>query len=199
MNRARSLVTLIALATLVAAMTWALQRQAAPRIQAQQLAIQARTLNQVLPPGEYEHQPLALSDADLTHSRLVQGYRMLRQGQPAAVILQSLTQGYGGPLQLLIAIGANGKLLGVKTLSQQETPGLGARIAEEGAGWLSGFLGQSRSETSDTAWNLKQDGGQFDQMAGATITSRAAVEAIHDALRYFDEHREHLLGAPAHE
>lgn len=46
---------------------------------------------------------------------------------------------------------------------------------------------------------MKKDGGQFDQMAGATITSRAAVDAIHDALRYFDEHREQLLGEPEHE
>lgn len=63
---------------------------------------------------------------------------MLRPGQPAAIILQSRTRGYGGPLELLIGIGANGRLLGVKTLSHQETSGLGARIAEE-HGWLSVF------------------------------------------------------------
>jgi electron transport complex protein RnfG len=46
---------------------------------------------------------------------------------------------------------------------------------------------------------LKKDQGQFDQIAGATITSRAVINASHDALRYFDEHRQALLGSPSHE
>ncbi|NWB27625.1 RnfABCDGE type electron transport complex subunit G [Pseudomonas gingeri] len=199
MSKAGSLLVLAALTALIAGLTWALQQQAAPRIQAQQQAIQTRALAQVLPAGEYEQTPLALSAEPLSHSSLTHGYRMLQQGQPVAVILQSRTQGYGGPIELLIGIGANGKLLGVKTLSHTETPGLGGKIAEEGSAWLRGFLGTSRNEPPDTAWELKKDGGQFDQMAGATITSRAAINTIHDALRYFDEHRDQLLGGGAHE
>lgn len=199
MNRTGSVVTLLLLAALVAGLAWELQRQATPHIQAQQLAIQARTLTQVLPPGDYDRQPLTLSAPELAHSRLTQGYRMLRQGQPTAVVLRSRSVGYGGPLELLIGIGTNGRLLGIKTLSHQETPGLGARIAEDEPGWLDGFPGKSRTDTPDSAWHLKSDGGQFDQIAGATMTSRAAIDAIHDALRYFDEHREQLLGEPAHE
>ncbi|QXI27481.1 RnfABCDGE type electron transport complex subunit G [Pseudomonas vanderleydeniana] len=198
MSRTGSILALAALAALIGGLSWELQQQAAPRILAQQQAIETRTLAQVLPAGEYQRQSLALSATELPHGSLVQGYRMLRPGQPAAIILQSRTRGYGGPLELLIGIGANGRLLGVKTLSHQETSGLGARIAEE-HGWLSVFFGKSRTDTPDTAWHVKKDGGQFDQMAGATITSRAAVDAIHDALRYFDEHREQLLGEPEHE
>ncbi|MGY2236741.1 RnfABCDGE type electron transport complex subunit G [Pseudomonas gingeri] len=199
MSRTRSLFVLTLLAALVAGLTWELHQQATPRIQAQQQAIQTRALAQVLPAGEYQQEPLALSGEPLPHSSLIRGYRMLQQGQPVAVILQSTAQGYGGPVELLVGIGASGKLLGVKTLSHKETPGLGGRIAEEGNAWLSGFLGKSRSDTPDAAWDLKQDGGQFDSMAGATITSRAALNAIHDALRYFDEHRDQLLGGSGHE
>jgi electron transport complex protein RnfG len=36
-------------------------------------------------------------------------------------------------------------------------------------------------------------------MAGATITSRSVISAIHDALRYFDEHQAQLTGMPAHD
>ncbi|WP_017902770.1 RnfABCDGE type electron transport complex subunit G [Pseudomonas asplenii] len=199
MNGTGSVVVVIVLAALLAGLTWGLQRQVTPRIQAQQLAIQTRTLAQVLPPGEYGHQSLVLSASEQARGNLTQGYRMLQQGKPVAIVLQSRIQGYGGPLELLIGIDPNGRLLGVKTLSHRETPGLGARIAEDGGSWLDTFLGKSRTDPTDTAWRLKTDGGQFDQMAGATITSRAAVEATHDALRYFDEHREQLLGEPAHE
>jgi len=99
----------------------------------------------------------------------------------------------------MIGIGVNGRLLGTKTLSHSETPGLGAKIADQDNPWLQRFLGKSHENTPDADWNLKKDGGQFDQIAGATITSRAAVNAIHDALRYFDEHQAQLTGKTAHE
>ena len=42
-------------------------------------------------------------------------------------------------------------------------------------------------------WAVKKDGGQFDQFTGATITPRAVVKAVYQALTYFDEHRAALL------
>jgi electron transport complex protein RnfG len=42
-------------------------------------------------------------------------------------------------------------------------------------------------------------GSTFDQIAGATLTSRAVISAVHDALRYFDEHRSSLLEPDAHD
>ncbi|AMB85573.1 electron transporter RnfG [Pseudomonas agarici] len=199
MSKPASLLILTALAALITGLTWELQQQAIPRIQAQQQAIQARALTQVLPAGEYEQKLLVLRTEPLSHSSLIQGYRVLQQGQAVAVVFQSRTQGYGGPVELLIGIGANGKLLGVKTLSHMETPGLGGRIAEEGGAWMREFLGKSQTDTPDAAWGLKKDGGHFDQMAGATITSRAVIDTIHDALRYFDQHRDQLLEGSAHE
>jgi electron transport complex protein RnfG len=59
------------------------------------------------------------------------------------------------------------------------------------------FSGKTIGDPPDAGWALKKDQGQFDQMAGATITSRAAINAIHDALRYFDQHRAQLLGSGA--
>ena len=44
-------------------------------------------------------------------------------------------------------------------------------------------------------WRVRADGGGFDQIAGATLTSRAVLAATQQGLRYFDSHREHLLGA----
>jgi electron transport complex protein RnfG len=61
------------------------------------------------------------------------------------------------------------------------------------------FSGKSRTDPGDNGWALKKDQGQFDQIAGATITSRAVINATHDALRYFDEHRQALLGEASHD
>ena len=40
---------------------------------------------------------------------------------------------------------------------------------------------------------MKKDRGEFDQFAGATITPRAVVGAVHRALQYFDAHKAELL------
>ncbi|MNN74177.1 Electron transport complex protein RnfG [compost metagenome] len=114
-------------------------------------------------------------------------------------MLHSQTPGYAGQIELLIAIDTQGRLIASKVLRQQETPGLGARLVEPGNPWLQSFIGTSRQTTPDAAWALKRDNGQFDQLAGATVTSRAVIHAVHDALRYFDEHRQRLLEAGSDE
>ncbi|MCY1182803.1 Electron transport complex subunit RsxG [compost metagenome] len=111
----------------------------------------------------------------------------------------SRTQGYGGPLELLVGIDSRGRLLGVKALRHNETPGLGARIGEPTHPFMQGFAGKDRTATPDAQWALGKDNGQFDQVAGATITSRAVLNAVHDALRYFDEHAGELLGTTGNE
>jgi electron transport complex protein RnfG len=44
---------------------------------------------------------------------------------------------------------------------------------------------------------VRKDGGDFDQFTGATVTPRAVVGAVRNALLYFDTHRAELLAAPA--
>lgn len=203
MNRATSVGFLVLLAGLGVGATYLAQHASEPRISAQQRVIDSRNLLDLLPPNSYDNQPLdhplALENVPLAHSTLLGGYLATQAGQPRAVLLRSQSLGYEGSIELLIAIGANGKLLGVKTLKQSETPGLGGKIADWPNTWLQVFAGKSRSDPGETGWALKKDQGQFDQIAGATITSRAVISAVHDALRYFDEHPRQLIGGEAHE
>jgi electron transport complex protein RnfG len=197
-NCSAGVVTVVVLALVGVSATYVLQCSSAPRIAAEQRLFDSRKLLDVLPAGYYDNQPLEqplmLVDSALRHSTLSGGYRATRSGQTVAVLLRSRSQGYAGSVELLIAIDANGKLLGVKTLEQRETPGLGGHLGNWPNAWLQSFTGKSVSEPTYAGWALKKDQGQFDQIAGATITSRAAIDAIHDALRYFDEHRPLLLG-----
>ncbi|UZE10796.1 RnfABCDGE type electron transport complex subunit G [Pseudomonas sp. B21-053] len=203
MNRATSVVTLVLLAGLGIGATYLVQHTSAERIAAEQRLIDSRTLLDMLPPESYDNQPLqkplVLDNTSLSNSTLLTGYLATKAGQPNAVLLRSQTVGYTSSIELLIAIDANGKLLGVKTLKQSETPGLGGRLADWPNAWLHLFTGKSRTDPADNGWALKKDQGQFDQMAGATTTSRAVINAIHDALRYFDEHRQQLIGSGVRE
>ncbi|WP_347908773.1 RnfABCDGE type electron transport complex subunit G [Pseudomonas grandcourensis] len=202
MNRTSSIALVVLLAALGLGVTYFVQFGSAPRIAAEQRLIDSRNLLDLIAPDSYDNQPLEqpirIETTALTNSTLLGGYLATRANQPVAVLLRSQTLGYAGAIDLLIAVDANGRLLGVKTLKQSETPGLGARIADWPNTWLQVFSGKSRTEPGDSGWALKKDQGQFDQIAGATITSRAVINAVHDALRYFDEHRQQLLGIPAH-
>lgn len=203
MNRAKSVLILVLLSGLGVGATYLAQHSSAARIAAEQRLIDSRNLLDLLPSGSYDNQPLdqplTLKATPLANSTLLGGYLASNAGQTSAVLLRSQTLGYEGAIELLIAIDADGRLLGVKTLKQSETPGLGGKIADWPNAWLQVFAGKSRSEPGDTGWALKKDQGQFDQIAGATITSRAVINALHDALRYFDEHRRQLIGSSAHE
>lgn len=203
MSRLSSVAILGLLAVLGIGLTWVALQSSTPRIAAQQRLIDSRNLLDVLPPDSYDNQPLeqplALENPTLGNSTLLAGFRATKAGQPYAVLLRSQTLGYEGSIELLIAIDLNGRLIGIKTVKQVETPGLGARIGEWPNAWLKLFSGKSLTDPGDNGWALKKDQGQFDQIAGATITSRAVINATHDALRYFDEHRQQLLGSPSHE
>ncbi|QXI16782.1 RnfABCDGE type electron transport complex subunit G [Pseudomonas hamedanensis] len=197
MSRTKNVLTVGLLAIAGMSVTYLLQRSSAPQIAAEQRLIDSRKLLDVLPAERYDNQPLeqplTLVDTALLHSKLTAGYRATKAGLPVAVLLRSQTQGYAGPLELLIAIDSTGRLMGVKTLKHTETPALGGPVGDRPNAWLQMFTGKSLTAPPDADWALKKDQGQFDQMAGATITSRATLEAIRDALRYFDAHRSALL------
>lgn len=197
-SRTLSALVITVLACLGIGLTIILQQNSAPRIAAAKAQAQAQAFLSVLPPDSYDNQPLqhplTLPERTPDTQSLIAAYLATRGNQPSAIIFHSQAQGYSGAVELLIAVSPEGRLIGVKVLKQDETPGLGARIVSE-PGWLASFLGKSLSDPVEAGWALKKDNGQFDQIAGATITSRAAVTAIHETLRFFDSHRAQLLGS----
>jgi electron transport complex protein RnfG len=98
---------------------------------------------------------------------------------------------------LLVAVDAGGRLLGVRVLAHRETPGLGDLIEERRSGWIHGFDGRSLGDPPAARWQVRKDGGDFDQFTGATITPRAIVRAVRGALEYVDRHRAELFGGSA--
>lgn len=113
---------------------------------------------------------------------------------PSAVIIEALAHdGYAGDIKLLIAIKYDGSIAGVRVLTHKETPGLGDYIDIAKGKWIKLFDGESLQKTDDAKWLVRKDGGQFDYMAGATITPRAVVKAVHKALQYFSANKEALF------
>ena len=123
-------------------------------------------------------------------------FRARLKGRPSAVVLEAIApDGYSGKISMLVAIKASGEIAGVRVVSHRETPGLGDYIDLGKSNWIKNFDGASNTRYKDPDWKVKKDGGQFDYMAGATITPRAVVKAVHKALQYFEANRDKLFAA----
>ena len=175
-----------------------LQQGTATRIAAAEREAQVRALAEILPAGSYDNHLLdnriELNAPELGHRSPQSAYLALKGEQPSALILPvTAPDGYSGAIHLLVGIFADGRLAGVRALSHRETPGLGDKIELAKSRWILGFDGKSLQQPGESGWAVKKDGGQFDQFAGATITPRAVVKAVHQALQYFDAHRDELF------
>ncbi len=180
----------------------AIQQGTAPRIAAAEREAQVQALAQILPAGSYDNHLLdnsrLVQDELLGNKNPAPAYLATLGGQPSAVILQvTAPDGYSGSIKLLVGILADGRLAGVRALHHRETPGLGDKIDLAKSRWILGFDDKSLSQPDEAGWAVKKDGGQFDQFAGATITPRAVVKAVHKALQYFDKHKAELLAPEA--
>jgi electron transport complex protein RnfG len=136
------------------------------------------------------------ADKLLGYDETAVAYLGYLNNQPSIAVLQAIApDGYGGKIYLIIAVHRDGSISGVRVVSHQETPGLGDYIDIARSNWIAGFNGASLENRKAGEWKVKKDGGTFDYMAGATITPRAIVKAVHKALQYYTQHRDELFVA----
>jgi electron transport complex protein RnfG len=175
-------------------------------IAAQERQARLDALTAVLPPTRHNNDLLADSFMlDPTAPRFMQqellglseprsAYLTRTDGVTNGVILPLETdQGFRGPIVLLIGIDSDGVITGVRTMEHSETPGIGDHIELEHSDWILSFDNRSLANTTSPRWAVKNDDGEFDQFVGATITPRAVVNVVHQALQFFELNRDTLL------
>ena len=94
---------------------------------------------------------------------------------------------------MLVGIGTDENITGVRVIDHRETPGLGDKIEVGKSSWILGFLGLQSADPLADEWVLRREGGGFDQITGATVTSRAVLNAARNAVLYFDAHRQDIF------
>ena len=171
----------------------------ADRIEKNERDYMMRNLNEVIPASAYDNDfftdTIYVIDKELLGSdQPVSVFRARRLRQPIGLIISpQAPNGYNGIIRLLVGIYADGSLAGIRVVSHRETPGLGDGIDQQRSGWVEQFPGLSLANTPTVAWQVKKDGGRFDQLTGATISPRVVVQAVHRAMLYFDQHRDRLF------
>jgi len=125
-------------------------------------------------------------------------YRAYSGGAPVAALFAVTARGgYTGPIRILVGVDMARTVTGVRILEHRETPGLGDGIEPSRSDWVHQFDGRSLGDPPAAAWQLRVDGGQFDQLTGASVTPRAVVKAIRETLLYFDAHQAEIFDMPA--
>ncbi len=152
------------------------------------------SLYALLPEGPFDNDPLQsvrwLDAAELDSTEAAAVYPVYKNQRPYAAVLSVTTlAGYNGKIALLLGVNFSGNIIGVRVTEHSETPGLGDDIELRRSDWVTGFNDLSLLTTENSDWAVKKAGGQFDAFTGATITPRAVIKAVHDALQWYSLNR----------
>ena len=102
--------------------------------------------------------------------------RIYDKDKKMGYIVNKTGKGFGGDIDMILAINDDFALKAVKILHHAETPGLGAKVlgSEEFMGWLEG-----KEESKLLFTNAKEE---VRVVSGASVTTRAVLVAINDAI-----------------
>lgn len=199
----RSAIILIVIAIAIAAVLSAVNTATRERVRHNEQAWILERLDALIPPAAHDNDLLndvahVISPDLLGTEDSVDIYRARKDGHPVAAILHTVAPyGYRGPIDLLVAIAADGSLLGVQVIRHHETPGLGDAFEHDDGRWLNRFRNKSLRDPPQARWSLRKDGGEFDAFTGATTTPRAIVKAVRQALEYYRANRERIFEVAA--
>jgi electron transport complex protein RnfG len=171
------------------------------QIKLQEQAQLLSVLNQVIPHEKHDNElfsscTLVESEA-LGSKQAMPAYIATINGEPSAIAIEAIApDGYNGAIKVIVGLDIDGTVLGTRVLSHQETPGLGDKIDLRVTDWITSFTGKQVPEANQDTWKVRKDGGDFDQFTGATITPRAVVKAVKNAVVFVNENQQTLLSQP---
>jgi electron transport complex protein RnfG len=109
-------------------------------------------------------------------------YEVRQGGSVIGAAITATGSSYGGPATVLIGVGADGRISGVKIMEISDTPGLGANAASPGyfvnrpAGIT--FYGQFAGKAADDPFEVS---GDVIPITAATISSRSITAIVKNA------------------
>lgn len=152
-----------------------------PRIESYQNKLKNEAVSQVLPEGV---KVTKIEKEDMTF------YKATKNGEDAGYAFQVSGGGYQSDLVLMVGVSPDfSEILGLKIISQMETPGLGTKIEED------------KTNKDDPAWFTRQFVGvktvpsiiyvkgkpsknnEIEAITGATISSAAVVDILNKQIQ----------------
>ena len=126
-----------------------------------------------------------LENALLTDfSSIDEVYQGKKDGEIIGYTFKITSGGYGGEMVINVGISVEGKVTGIKIVSHSETPGLGAKAAEED------FQNQYIDKSADSLYQSLKGmprNSEIEAIAGATVTSNAVTDSVNLAIELYHQ------------
>lgn len=120
----------------------------------------------------------------------------IKDGGVVGYVAEGAAVGYSSTIRVMVGVGTDFSIAGIKVLAQKETPGLGDKILEvlSKKTWGTIISGTSPDEKGLRPWfqvqfdgkkvpvKVDKDGGDIQSITGATISSRAVCKAVNEAV-----------------
>lgn len=110
----------------------------------------------------------------VSSSGVTEVYEGTKGGAPIGYVFKASGNGYGGAVEVLVAVSSEGKIIGVEVGDNSETPGIGDRV--KNPEFTSQFIDK------DTSSEVK-----VDAISGATRSSNAVMSAVNASAQLFQE------------
>ena len=168
-------------------------------------------LRQVLP--EFDNDPAAAKVVEQQDGGEVVFYPAMQGGKLVGIAVTAASpKGYGGAVSIMASLDPEGRIQTVIVTEQKETPGLGTVVTDrKRQKTLADVFGSAKAavglppspvldqftdrECAAAPWKVRKDGGDIDQITGATVSSRAVTDAANRVAQAFAAHRAELLAA----
>ena len=105
-------------------------------------------------------------------------YAALKDNETVGYVFTTSAKGYGGDVEIMTGVNADGTVAGISILTINETPGLGMNAKKDA------FKDQFKGKSGELAVN--KDGGEIVAITSATVTSRAVTKAVNEALALYE-------------
>jgi electron transport complex protein RnfG len=150
-----------------------------PKIELQKRLALERALLKALPTADKN----AIVSVEKNGQKIYKGYESPDTTGLVGYAFVAKGKGYSSEIETMVGVDTTGAVTGTSILHQVETPGLGTKIEEVKHGeekpWFQRqFLNKTWEELK-----LDKDGGDITSITGATISSRAVTNSIHDGLK----------------
>ncbi len=127
-----------------------------------------------------------LENALLTDfSSIDEVYQGKKDGEIIGYTFKITSGGYGGEMVINVGISVEGKVTGIKIVSHSETPGLGAKAAEED--FQNQYIDKSADSPLSVIKGNASGNSEIEAIAGATVTSNAVTDSVNLAIELYHQ------------
>jgi electron transport complex protein RnfG len=98
-------------------------------------------------------------------------------GKLVGIAVETKELGFGGDVITMVGFDANGSIVDYSLLAHAETPGLGSKLVD----WFKVKSDIRGANSENIPLKVSKDGGNYDAITAATISSRAFLNSINKA------------------